>query len=248
MWRFVVIFNKDSLEYVPTLKDNEFDLAILDPPYCTTNQDWDKEDIITTEFVGMLYDKLTTESSLYLFCGIGEKSNSLLRWMPIFNQFFHFKDILTWKKSRGNGNRRGWLYVREEILWYVKDNKRFIWNKDAQYNLNELRKRDSGGVIRKSNGKYRCRSPYKRHTNVWTDVSEQGKDCLGVNFHYTPKPLQLIDRIICVHTTSESCVLDPFAGSGTTEIVCARHGLSSTSIEKDAIIYSNALKRINNEI
>jgi len=50
----------------------------------------------------------------------------LIRWFPIFNEKWYFKDLITWKKQRGMGMRKGWLYTREEIMWFVKDNKKFI--------------------------------------------------------------------------------------------------------------------------
>lgn len=33
---------------------------------------------------------------------------------------------------RGFGMRGGWLYAREEILWFVRNNDAFIWNINIQ--------------------------------------------------------------------------------------------------------------------
>lgn len=242
-----MIYNEDSLVEIKQF-NNTFDLAIIDMPYKTTFAEWDvswnNECLIESQFIKHLHDAMTAESSIYVCCGMGERSQSLIEWFPLFSEYFHFKDIITWKKSRGNGNRKGWLYTREELLWFVKDNKKFRWNKKYQYS-NERRKRDgNSSKIRPSNGQYKCQSEYKRLTNVWTDITEQGTDVLGVKFHYTPKPLKLIERLVLLHTTPSSIVLDPFAGSGSTEIVCNKFGLDSISYEINKEIYQQAKQRI----
>lgn len=134
----VYIIHGDCREILPLIPDKSIDLLLTDPPYNTTKEQWDKEDVVSKELVEMFWNAAKLTSNLYLWCGIGEGSQSLIRWFPIVASIWHFKDLITWKKSRGYGMRRGWLITREEIMWFVKDNSQFIWNEKLQYS-NEKR-------------------------------------------------------------------------------------------------------------
>ena len=68
--------------------------------------------------------------------------------------------------------RKGWLYTREECMWFVKDNSKFIWNKEEQYNLNDFVGERKFGFKNLKNKDYKV-SEYKRFSNIWTDIPEQ---------------------------------------------------------------------------
>lgn len=103
-------------------------------------------------------------------------------------------------------------------MWYVKDNKKFIWNKEEQYSK-EKRKTSNKYT------KYLPKSEYKRLTNVWTDIPEATTGNLKnkEKIHLTPKPLKAIERIIKAHTKENDIVLDCFVGSGTVAIACKKN-------------------------
>ena len=162
---------------------------------------------------------------------------------------FYFKDLITWKKQRGHGIRKGWLYTREEILWYVKDNKHFIWNNNEQY-LDEKRPWN----VYKKGGKMVNKSEYKRISNVWTDINEVGFGTSPKEFseirneikHLTPKPFSAIERIIKAHTKENDIILDPFMGSASTAIACIKTNRKYIGSENNKEIYNNSINRINN--
>jgi len=217
------IQNKPAIEYLSTLPSDHIDLIIIDPPYITTSEKWDKREQVNDTLVNELYRVAKDNCSIYVWCGIGEKSQSLIRWFPIFNNVFYFKDLITWKKQRGIGMRKGWLYTREEIMWFVKNNKQFIWNKEHQYS-DQKRVWTAHYADKERREKYlKNLSDYKRYTNVWEDIRETNiswnkKD--RKTFHFTPKPNKAITRIVQLHTKENDNVLDCFLGSGTTAIVC----------------------------
>lgn len=207
------------------IPDNCIDLIVADPPYGNLiSEEWDRKNGISVEVLNEFFRILKPTGSCYIFCGIGEKSNSLLENLNFIQETeFIFKDLITWRKQKGYGNRKGWLYVREEIIWLAKTRKPF-WNEENQYNLNEKRnyKRKVG------------KSWYKRFTNVWTDIRENLYEDLNAdrldgkwkeNFtkkypylHQTIKPVAIIERIINAHTMEGEIVYDPFMGSGTTAL------------------------------
>ena len=129
--------------------------------------------------------------------------------------------------------RKGWLYTREELMWFVKDNKKFVWNKEHQYSDEER-----AWHIYKKGGEMVNKSKFKRLTNVWDDINEVGFGKSPKRFKeirdmlpYTPKPEKAIERIIQLHTKEGDRLLDCFAGSGTTGIVAEKMKRNSVLIE-----------------
>ena len=74
----------DCLKVLPKIPNESVDLIILDPPYLTTKEQWDKKEIVNDELSNELFRVAKNSCSLYVWCGIGEKSQSLIRWFPIF--------------------------------------------------------------------------------------------------------------------------------------------------------------------
>lgn len=235
----VKLYLGDCYEELHKVEDESIDLIVLDPPYLTTKEAWDQQEVVQPELSQLLLLKAKPSCSLYVWCGIGEKSQSLIRWFPIFGDDWHFKDLITWKKRRGIGMRKGWLYTREEIMWFVKNNKRFIWNKKEQYNQSEKNQFKVGF------SGYECLSEFKRITNVWTDIPEILRN-KGIK-HYTPKPLQAMERIIQAHTQEGDIVLDCFMGSGTTGVACMRLNRHFVGIEIVKEYFELARERITSQ-
>lgn len=245
----------DCFEEIKKIEDNFIDLIIIDPPYLTTSEKWDKVEIVNEELSNQLFRIAKDSCSLYVWCGIGEKSQSLIRWFPIFSKNWHFKDLITWKKQRGIGMRKGWLYTREEIMWFVKDNKKFVWNKENQYG-NEHRVIQKYIFKNEKKMEYLNRlNPYKRFSNIWIDINEIGmgdgynihSDAIekNKNLHFTPKPLKALERIIKCHTKENNLILDCFAGSGSTGLAAKNLNRQFILIEKEKQYYDVCLKRLD---
>jgi site-specific DNA-methyltransferase (adenine-specific) len=231
---------------LPKIADNSVDLIIIDPPYLVTKEKWDKIDQVDEVLSKELFRILKPTGNFYCWGGVGEKSQTIIKWFSIFQKDWYFKDWITWKKQRGMGNRRGWLYTREELLWFVKDNKQFTWNYEFQYS-DERRKRDNGKDIIKpsQNGKF-AKSINKRISNVWDDISETTFNINDKIKHFTPKPEKAIERIIKLHTKENDIVLDCFLGSGTTAVVAKRLNRQFIGIEKDNDYVVLAKERLEN--
>ena len=239
----------DCFEKLKDLAPNSVDLIIIDPPYLTTSEKWDQVEVVNDILSKELFRVAKESCSLYVWCGIGEKSQSLIRWFPIFSKDWVFKDLITWKKQRGIGMRRGWLYTREELMWFVKDNKQFVWNVENQYS--EEKRAKSGFAKSHSivTGK-----DVLRFTNVWTDITESGLGDNGVQkwskdlpekLHFTPKPIKAVERIIKLHTKENDLILDCFAGSGQTGLAAKNLGRQFILIEKDLNYYNLIKERLN---
>jgi len=80
-----------------------------------------------------------------------------------------------------------------------------------------------------------------RDGSVWRRWLQQSE----FTHHPTEKPVDLIQRLILTCFASESTILDPFMGSGTTGVACIQTGRSFIGIEKDPTYFDIAVKRID---
>jgi len=62
--------------------------------------------------------------------------------------------------------------------------------------------------------------------------------------HPNEKPLGLVQHFIKLHSTEGQAVLDPFMGSGTTLVACAKLGRKGIGIELDPDYFEIACKRV----
>ena len=226
-----IIVVGDTLKLIDYLPFGFAHLIFIDPPYGeVVDADWDKW-IITDSVAKQIVDRITSNGSMYICCGEGELSDSYSLAKKTFSKHLHFKDHITIGKERGNGNKKGWMYAREEMIWAVKDKSNFVWNEDAQYST-ERRKRDGDGPVKPGQDGKERKSPYKRLTNVWTDISFMTPDVVQrQKFHLTPKPVKLIERVILAHTKPGDIVFDCFAGAMTTWEACRRTGRRFVGVE-----------------
>ena len=78
------------------------------------------------------------------------------------------------------------------------------------------------------------------HCNVWhiPPIPSNGR------YHVCQKPVELLERLICVSSNEGGLVLDCFAGSGSTGVACINTGREFIGIEKDPKYYEVARKRL----
>ena len=66
----------------------------------------------------------------------------------------------------------------------------------------------------------------------------------GANGHETPKPVELLLRIVRATSNEGDTVLDPFMGSGTTGVACVKEGRKFIGIDIDEEYFELSKKRI----
>jgi DNA modification methylase len=77
---------------------------------------------------------------------------------------------------------------------------------------------------------------------IWTGVTGA-----STRDHPAPFPLELAGRLIRMFSFVGDTVLDPFCGTGTTNLAAARFGRSSIGIEVDPGYFSIAASRLDDE-
>ncbi|PIS14468.1 site-specific DNA-methyltransferase [Candidatus Shapirobacteria bacterium CG09_land_8_20_14_0_10_39_12] len=201
-------------------------LAIQDPPYnLNLNKEFKelpiKEYISWSEkWVDNTIEILEENASLYVWLG-GDIKNGLQPLVDFVlmmrNKPVKLKNFITLRKQRGYGTQKNWMSVRQELLYYVKNNPFF--NVKAEYtNIPKILR----GYYKTVGGKLtetmeRSKSPYIRAGNVWVDIQqvfylleEHVEGC------YTQKPLKAIARIIDASSNKNDPIVDFFAHSGST--------------------------------
>jgi site-specific DNA-methyltransferase (adenine-specific) len=234
------LYQGDCLDVMKIIPDKSVNMILTDPPYTKIiKEEWDKKNIFSNK-VMIEWDRILKDNSnIYVWCGIGEKSRSLIDFIQTLDKYFYFKDLITWKKQRGVGMKKGWLYTREEILWYIKNKKsKYTWNKNFQYDLTDKR------LFSLPNNK----SDYKRWTNVWTDITEEAGGMKSAEYHPCQKPVRALERIINLCSNENEIILDCFMGSGSTGVACINTNRKFIGIEKEEKYFNIGVERIKDAV
>lgn len=218
-------------------------LIICDPPYGKVlSVKWDRVNTSDIEFCGWMLSwtrlwaqALCNGGSMYVWGGTGR-----VGFRPFFRYLvaaerpgeFELANLITWKKRRGYGKRRDYLFCREECAWFVNgDAKRPLC-----FNIPLLdEKRGYAGY----NAKYPALSEYLRRSNVWVEP-----ELLRGKVHPAQKAQRVIEIPIEVHTSPGEWVVDPFAGSGTTALAARELCRRFVVIENDEKTFDEMLTRL----
>lgn len=89
--------------------------------------------------------------------------------------------------------------------------------------------------------------PVERH-KVWFQQIWTGVTGASTKYHPAPYPLELAERLIRMFSFVGDTVLDPFMGTGTTNVAAALWGRHSIGVEVDPQYFDMAAKRMENDI
>lgn len=129
---------------------------------------------------------------------------------------FDVKDILIWRKTNPMPRNTNRRYVQdmEFAIWSVKKNSKWTFNKPKDI-------------------------PYLR--SLFETATVLGKERTT---HPTQKSLELMKKIIEIHTNEDDLILDPFMGSGTTGVAALKLNRRFIGVEKDEKYFNIAKQRL----
>lgn len=137
-----------------------------------------------------------------------------------------FKSLndITWEKPNPPPNLscRYFTDSTEVLLWAARDRK-----SKHPFAYTPMREENGG----------------KQMKSVWT-MTAPGKSEKTFGKHPTQKPIALVSRALRASSPFGSVVLDPFGGSGTTNVAARSLGLRSVYIERDREYVDLAMKRL----
>ncbi|MFQ5850478.1 MAG: DNA-methyltransferase [Candidatus Binatia bacterium] len=238
--------------------DEKTKLVINDPPYnivTITNTshlfkvrleeylDFSKRWV--TNAIAIMHD----DAHFYVWMGADYRDNfqPLPDFMMMMRDFkeLRARNIITLRNQRGYGTQRNWMWVRQELLYYVRGSPNF--NVAAEYTgipkvLRGYYKEVDG---RRTENLERSRSSYLRAGNVWIDIQQvfyrMEENVPGC---YAQKPLRAVERIIAGSSSEKDLVIDFFAHSGTTVIAGERLKRRVYTFDIDPLFSEMTIRRL----
>jgi site-specific DNA-methyltransferase (adenine-specific) len=125
-----------------------------------------------------------------------------------------FLNEIIWAYDYGARSRRRWPAKHDNILWYAKDPRRYVFNYEEMDRIPYM----APGLVGPEKAA-RGKTP----TDVWwhTIVPPAGAERTG---YATQKPLGIVERLVKIHSRPGDLLLDFFAGSGTLGAAAGRLG------------------------
>jgi adenine-specific DNA-methyltransferase len=206
-----------------------FALTITSPPY---NIGKEYEDVVTVEnylnwcetWIREVHRITLPHGAFWLNLGFFElpgRAKALPIAYCLWDKvpFFLLQEVV-WNYGAGVTTKKMLCPRNEKFLFYVKDQSNYTFNLDA------IRDPNVKYPNQKKNGKLKCNPQGKNPGDVWyipkvtsgTDRASPERTSHPAQF-----PLALIDRITNASSHEGDVVLDPFLGSGTTALACAKN-------------------------
>lgn len=199
-------------------------------------------------WLDLSYLKLKPTGSIYIF---NNSYNSALLLPFLLNISYKFKNSIIWYKKDGfNNSKKKYVNNQETILFLTKTEK-YTFNYDdirTEYiSTDRMKTAQLKGIIK--NGKRWFPNPKgKMCTDVWEFPSVRLKlKIKGKTVktqHPTPKPSEMIERIIKASSNKNDIVLDLFSASGVTSLVCIKNERKFLACEKDLNYFENVKEKI----
>lgn len=210
------IYNQDCMEAMKEMSDNQFDLAIVDPPYGgagNKNIDGGKR------FHDGRFSKYKVSRTGGGWAEKLDKEKKILDWdvapsKNYFKELFRIsKDQIIW-----GGNYFGLPANRHFLIWRKLTISENFTMAMCEYAWSSFDK----------NAK-------------WIEIAPQDPN----RFHPTQKPVKLYEWILINYAKENYKILDTHLGSGSIAIACHNLGYDLTGYEIDKEYFEAAQKRIN---
>lgn len=249
------IYNLDVIDFLQNkVSDNSIDLAVIDPPYNMKKAEWDtwntQEEFLefTFDWITALLPKLKENSSLYIF---NTPLNSAYILSFLIQNGLDFKNWIVWNKKDGiSAPKNKFVNGTETILFFTKGNPVFNYNdvRVPYHSKDRMAHAAKKGILK--NGKRWFPNPNGSLCGeVWDFSSQRHKTKVNGKTiktkHITPKPHDMIERIIKASSKQGDLVLDCFMGSGTTAIVSKQHNRNYIGTELNREYYKYCIKELN---
>lgn len=194
-------------------------------------------------------DNMLENSHLYVWIGADYKDNfqPLPDFMIMMREFTELtpRNIITMRNQRGFGTQKNWMWIRQELLYYVKGAPGF--NVEAEYtDIPRILKgyyKEVGGEITENS--QRSKSKYIRAGNVWVDIQQvfyrMEENVPGC---YAQKPLKALERIILASSKENEIIGDFFSHSGSTLLAAEKLNRIAYVCDIDPIFAEITIRRL----
>ncbi len=246
------VYQGDTFKLIDEIDDKTIDLIVCDGPYGVTEKKWDSISNIqefNLQLMKILSPKLKDGGALYLF----GKPNCID--FIDYRYYLSLNAKIVWYQPSRLAQGRINYTNNYDIIAYFSKVKAKTFNLDdirvPQLVELEHRKRCENvpSVVNGKFGKTKFNENGKNPGDVWGDIKQltyKSKELLSREFlHTIQKPKKLIERIVKASSNEGDLILDPFAGAGTTLVVCQELKRNYIGFESDPNLVAICNQRLN---
>lgn len=202
----------------------------------------------TEGWLDKLVPTLRSGGSLYVF---NTPFNCAFILQLLLQRGLTFQNRITWDKRDGLGASRSKFSNGQETILFMTKGGSHTFNADAvrvPYESDERIKHAAVKGIVKNGSRWFPNPNGRLCGEVWHFSSERHKSKVNGKTpklgHLTPKPLDLVERIVRASSNPGDLVLDCFMGSGTTAIAAKKSGRDFIGCEIDSTYIALARDRL----
>lgn len=216
----------DAFEELPKIKSNSIDCILTDPPYNASNSKLEIKDKLYKS-INETWDKDFSLEWIYDVFRITKDNGTILVFCSyhLLNSYLNIIDELV-----------EYDIQLHQILHYYKP--------DAMYSIRPYYTFDVEYILWITKGnKYTFNKEFAKSSLLTYNVVRGAK---RFN-HPSPKPVDLIRKLILVHTNENDVILDAFAGTGSTCVAAKELNRNYLGIEIDPEYCDTINKRLQQE-
>jgi len=246
----LVMYPGDCIDLLKTVPNDSVKLIVTSPPY-NIGKDYEKKTSleeyirfqkkVITECVRVLHDKGSVCWQVGNYVNNGEIVPLDLVLYPIFASLgLHLRNRIVWHFGHGLHASKRFSGRYEVILWFTKSEE-YTFNLDnvripQKYPKKKYFKGPKAGQLS-------CNPLGKNPGDIW-DIPNVKANHIEKTIHPAQFPVELIERLILALTNERDWVLDPFMGSGTTQIASILHNRRSIGAEIMKKYFDVSMKRV----
>ncbi len=219
--------NGDCFELMKGIKDHSIDLIITYPPYEVSVKNPGGRGMDIASKMKSVADANITEGY-----NIEKFGNEVLRIMKEPNIYFWCNKVQIPAYFDFWVNKHKCKF--DIICWHKGNALPTFSNKyltDTEYCL----------YFRKGKGKCFPQSYEDAKTFYIAPINQKDKKLYG---HPTPKPVDILERLVRNSSKEGAWILDTFAGSGSTGVACIQNNRNFIGMELNPQFYATALERL----
>jgi site-specific DNA-methyltransferase (adenine-specific) len=232
------LYQGDCLEILPLLEDESVDLVLTDPPYGTTQCNWDSViplepmwkqlkqvikpngAIVMTASQPFTTTMIASNMKMFKYCWVWDKKKPSTGLHAKIMPLRKTEDVIVFGKSKVN-------YYPQMVESKIRTDKPRVANNGEVFGGKEvLRQHSNNGMM------------YPKNIIEITNANQNGR------VHPTQKPVALMNYLIRTYTEKGNLVLDFTIGSGTTAVACEELGRKWIGIELSKDYCEIAKKRL----
>ena len=237
---FLSLFNEDCLETMKRIPDNSVDLMLTDPPYNTTNCEW--EYAIDFEKLWAEWLRIVKPNGAFIFTASQPFTTDLIN-----SNRKMFRYELIWEKPNpSNPLLAGKQPMKnhENIVVFYRTLPTFNPQKTIRLQENKRTQKIKEKGVFETTGQKRIIPNADGETKMPMSVLFFNREQTG--YHPTQKPVDLMRYLVLTYSNKGETVFDGFSGSCTTGEACLVEGRKFIGSELEPKYFEVSKQRLSN--